>query len=311
MKAVLIPAERKNHSRSTVADSPGLWFVKGGTGGRGARAFVTFVSSGPDATIGSASRADIRVADRFVSRVHARLTWRSGVPLLVDLGSTNGTWLGGRRLLRQTALDAPALISLGARPCMVLPAVVTPWGPGARLGDLVTLDWTRMKAFVRGVWALSHRGEVTLLGRHGSGRAMLAREMQRVARRVLRNRTSPGGLVFIREGPGSLAKKGAEVRSGAAGSPEVEVGAWSSWDRAALFWQHLQFQGKKLDPCFASALPRLLPPLAPPAVSRLAETAGAFADTTCVGIVPLHRALERERVSEVSGASWKRLRFEP
>jgi len=35
---------------------------------------------------------------RHVSRQHARLEWRRGGLYIVDLGSTNGTWVNGRRL---------------------------------------------------------------------------------------------------------------------------------------------------------------------------------------------------------------------
>lgn len=49
-------------------------------------------------TIGRAADADIRVSDGLVSRRHARIEQRNGEFLIVDLGSTNGTYVNGRRV---------------------------------------------------------------------------------------------------------------------------------------------------------------------------------------------------------------------
>jgi len=49
-------------------------------------------------TIGRASSADVMVMDPEVSRVHARFESQGGVVYVSDAGSSNGTFLNGRRL---------------------------------------------------------------------------------------------------------------------------------------------------------------------------------------------------------------------
>jgi FHA domain-containing protein/uncharacterized protein DUF1707 len=49
-------------------------------------------------TVGRSGRADLVVSDRTVSRLHAQLLRTSEGSVLTDLGSTNGTWLDGRRV---------------------------------------------------------------------------------------------------------------------------------------------------------------------------------------------------------------------
>ena len=48
--------------------------------------------------IGRGSSVGLQLHDRSVSRSHARLTIRNRQAFLQDLGSTNGTWLGGQEL---------------------------------------------------------------------------------------------------------------------------------------------------------------------------------------------------------------------
>jgi DNA-binding NtrC family response regulator len=50
--------------------------------------------------VGRAAPADVCVADRTLSRTHARFTLMEDRVLVEDLGSTNGTWLAGTRVAR-------------------------------------------------------------------------------------------------------------------------------------------------------------------------------------------------------------------
>ena len=61
---------------------------------------LTFrLSPGALKTIGRAKRADFLVDAHLVSRVHCRLTATTADQLLMeDLGSTNGTYVNGRRI---------------------------------------------------------------------------------------------------------------------------------------------------------------------------------------------------------------------
>src|SRR5260370_37924797 len=66
---------------------------------------MTAVWIGPfeadEVTIGRDAASDVLLDDISVSRRHARLVRTRGCWEVVDLGSENGTWVGGRRVGRQ------------------------------------------------------------------------------------------------------------------------------------------------------------------------------------------------------------------
>jgi len=64
-------------------------------------------------TIGRAAHANVRILDRSVSRVHARISDGAGGPLIEDAGSTWGTSLSGRIINGPTRLWAGAQLRLG------------------------------------------------------------------------------------------------------------------------------------------------------------------------------------------------------
>jgi pSer/pThr/pTyr-binding forkhead associated (FHA) protein len=75
---------------------------------------LTFrLTPGSVKTIGRATRADFILDAPLVSRVHCRLTAHSATRLEVqDLGSTNGTYVNGRRVTR-TELRAGDKLGVG------------------------------------------------------------------------------------------------------------------------------------------------------------------------------------------------------
>ncbi|MGB5193917.1 MAG: FHA domain-containing protein, partial [Polyangiales bacterium] len=62
----------------------------------GARRRLDF--SKPELTIGRVQGNDIVLAKRNVSKQHARLTLKDDHAVVVDLNSTNGTWVNGRKI---------------------------------------------------------------------------------------------------------------------------------------------------------------------------------------------------------------------
>jgi pSer/pThr/pTyr-binding forkhead associated (FHA) protein len=62
--------------------------------------------------VGRHPACDVVVADPSVSRRHAQLTFRDGVWILQDLGSTNGTTVNGERVGR-TTLQSGDVVELG------------------------------------------------------------------------------------------------------------------------------------------------------------------------------------------------------
>lgn len=63
--------------------------------------------------LGRDPSADICIASDAVSRQHARFRVQQGVATVEDLGSTNGTWIGGQRLHSATELAPGVIVQLG------------------------------------------------------------------------------------------------------------------------------------------------------------------------------------------------------
>ncbi len=70
----------------------------------------TDVVLGPSSTVGRQTGNDIVIADQRVSRQHAVITCQAGVCHITDLGSSNGTYVGGEKL----APNVPTLLTPGA-----------------------------------------------------------------------------------------------------------------------------------------------------------------------------------------------------
>ena len=86
-----------------------------GQGPMGARLAILYQGQSVDVTrerwiIGrSKSQADLRVDDSNVSRQHAAIERVNGVWYVVDLGSTNGGWVGGERVARRALVDGDVI----------------------------------------------------------------------------------------------------------------------------------------------------------------------------------------------------------
>jgi pSer/pThr/pTyr-binding forkhead associated (FHA) protein len=81
-------------------------------GGGGLRAGVSFAINGA-LTIGRSPAVEVQIDDGFASARHARIYEREGSYYLEDSGSTNGTYLNGRRLTRRERLRADDSIRIG------------------------------------------------------------------------------------------------------------------------------------------------------------------------------------------------------
>jgi hypothetical protein len=73
---------------------------------------VSFVVDG-GVTIGRSPQTDIPIDDRFASGRHARISERDGFFYVEDMGSTNGTYLNGKRLGSRERLRANDRIRIG------------------------------------------------------------------------------------------------------------------------------------------------------------------------------------------------------
>lgn len=76
-----------------------------------------------EVSIGRETSNAISVSDTEISRRHARLNQQAGSFLLTDLGSTNGTFVNGKRLLSPHLLRPGETITLGQNVSFVFEAV--------------------------------------------------------------------------------------------------------------------------------------------------------------------------------------------
>lgn len=64
---------------------------------------------GDEVTIGRSDKCTVKLEDTYISQMHARLFGRGDRVMVEDLGSTNGTYINGRRI------NAPAEVHRGDR----------------------------------------------------------------------------------------------------------------------------------------------------------------------------------------------------
>jgi pSer/pThr/pTyr-binding forkhead associated (FHA) protein len=88
----------------------------------------------PRVTIGSATTADVVVADDSVSRVHALLEWLGGAWFVQDLGSRNGTFVNGERVQVRRVIRTGDEIRLG-RARLVMRGITSPSSAATAVTD--------------------------------------------------------------------------------------------------------------------------------------------------------------------------------
>jgi two-component system, cell cycle response regulator len=80
---------------------------------RGPNAGALFTLEGPRALIGRSSEAEVLLRDGGLSRRHALITRDAVGYIIEDLGSTNGTFLNGQRLIGPARLEDGARVEVG------------------------------------------------------------------------------------------------------------------------------------------------------------------------------------------------------
>jgi DNA-binding NtrC family response regulator len=125
--------------------------------------------------VGSGADADIVVDDPHVSRIHCEVEPGPDGLTLRDLGSTNGTFIGGAAI-KEVVLTPGSVVTLGGSHLMVeVDATVPPELPIARFGDAVAASPGMMQVFAM----LGKLGPsdvtTTLIGETGTGKDVLAR----------------------------------------------------------------------------------------------------------------------------------------
>ncbi len=83
-----------------------------------------------EATLGRSRTSTVRLEHESVSRSHALLTLNQGEAILKDLNSSNGTYVGGKRISREARLQSGDRIQLGA--AVIGLRIVPPKAPSDR-----------------------------------------------------------------------------------------------------------------------------------------------------------------------------------
>ncbi len=84
---------------------------------------------GSELTIGVAAHCSVRLAALDVSRTHALVTSRQGKLIVLDLGSTNGTFVNGKRI-KETELASGDLLRFSSVMAQLVPQGSEPEGNG-------------------------------------------------------------------------------------------------------------------------------------------------------------------------------------
>ncbi len=92
---------------------------------------ATFALEGDQLTIGRDSSSAVAINDAEISRKHARLTFQGGKYVIEDLGSTNGTFVNGQRLVSAVVLKSGDVVSFGEQIVLMYEALAS--DPGATM----------------------------------------------------------------------------------------------------------------------------------------------------------------------------------
>lgn len=79
----------------------------------GAKEGIELPLEGDQLTIGRSADSGLIIRDDYTSTNHARLTLTDGIWTIDDLGSTNGTFVKGRKISRPTPLALNTPVSIG------------------------------------------------------------------------------------------------------------------------------------------------------------------------------------------------------
>ena len=127
---------------------------------------------------GSAEQSQLRIADRRVSRSHASLEVRDGALWVRDLGSLNGSFVNGIRVI-EAEVPASATLQLGPVLLQLGTAErreVELW-PSNRLGALVGQSVVMRELFARIASYAQSKAAVLVRGETGTGKELVARAL--------------------------------------------------------------------------------------------------------------------------------------
>jgi DNA-binding NtrC family response regulator len=137
------------------------------------------LSGDVQAIIGAGTEADLRIEDPTVSSEHARVTRTDGGALVVDLGSTNGTFYERSRV-REVVVPFGATLAVGKAQVKVVPQeaeVRADPSKHARFGDLVGEDRRMRQMFSLLADVAPTDATVVIEGETGTGKELVAKAL--------------------------------------------------------------------------------------------------------------------------------------
>ncbi len=127
-------------------------------------------------TVGKRGSAEVAIDDPFVSARHLRIEAREGRWHLLDLGSTNGTFLGGARVARaEVPLGVP--FQVGEAELVLEPLAAPPPARSAPFEGMLSGDPAMCQVFDLVQRVAPSNAPVTILGETGVGKELVARAL--------------------------------------------------------------------------------------------------------------------------------------
>jgi DNA-binding NtrC family response regulator len=127
-------------------------------------------------TVGKPGVADLGVDDPYVSARHLRFEARGGAWHLVDLGSTNGTFVGGAKVQR-AELPFGVPITLGEAELVLEPLAAPPALRAGPFEGMLSADPAMRQVFDLIERVAPSSAPVTILGETGAGKELVARAL--------------------------------------------------------------------------------------------------------------------------------------
>ncbi|MCP3097670.1 sigma 54-interacting transcriptional regulator [Myxococcus sp. K15C18031901] len=139
--------------------------------------------TGEGFTAGKDPSCELVLQDRFASSKHLKVTRRDGLFQVVDLRSTNGTWIGPVRIF-EAEVPLPTTLRVGETELVLEAAPTGPRKEVASFHGIIGND-----AAVKGLADLIERvapstAAVTILGESGTGKELVARALHTCSPRV-------------------------------------------------------------------------------------------------------------------------------
>jgi two-component system, NtrC family, response regulator AtoC len=153
---------------------------------------VVSLARGRTLRIGRGEDQDVRLDDPRTSRAHAVLEFEGGRITVHDLGSSNGTWLGAKRVAGSATLSAGTLVRVGNTRIVPVPpdSAVRPETHGPIVGDtrvgndVVSVDPATVALFALVRRLAASDLPVLVQGETGTGKEVVARTLHRYSPRA-------------------------------------------------------------------------------------------------------------------------------